>query len=225
MFDSREHAGMELAQTLHRYANDKPIVYALPRGGLPVAAAVADALDAPLDLILVRKIGAPGHQELAIGAVVDGAAPTLILHKDIIRDLGVDKNYIERANKSALAEIERRREIFFKGRDPISPEGRTVIIVDDGLATGATMQAAVQAIRKAGPRRLIIAVPVAPADTIAHLRNLADEIVCLEIPTPFWSVGGHYLSFPQLKDDDVVRCLENYEQRDIRTIGSEKKTA
>lgn len=207
MFDNRRHAGEALAKVLQHYADQSPVIYALPRGGLPVAAEVARQLNAPLDLILVRKLGAPRQPELAIGAIVDGAAPTLILHHDIMRQLNVSEDYIEAVKQKALAEIERRRIFYLKDRPPISPKGKTAIIVDDGLATGATMEAAVKAARQKGPRRLIIAAPVAPADTIDHLRTLADEVICLKTPTPFWSVGGHYRNFPQLTDDDVVQCL------------------
>lgn len=214
MFDDRRQAGEKLASALLDLKSPDPVVYALPRGGLPVAAAVAERLAAPLDIILVRKLGAPRHKELAIGAVVDGPAPTVVLHRDIISELGVSQDYIDEARKEALSEIERRRKLYVGGREPISPSGRNVIIVDDGLATGATMETAVKAMRSAGAGRIIVAVPTAPADTAAKFRRLADDFVCLETPEPFWSVGGQYRSFPQLKDDDVVEILKQFEGSD-----------
>ncbi len=207
MFKDRREAGKLLAERLLSFAEAKPIVYALPRGGLPVADEVAKSLKAPLDLILVRKLGAPGHQELAIGALVDGAAPTTILHQDIIAELDVPDSYIKSAEATALAEIERRRKLYMKDRPALSPKDRTVIIVDDGLATGATMEAAVAAIRKAGAARIIVAVPVAPRETMGRLKQAADNVIALETPYPFWSVGSWYRSFPQLTDEDVVETL------------------
>lgn len=208
MFTNRREAGRALARALLDYANKNPVIYALPRGGAPVAAEIAQRLGARLDLILVRKLGAPRQPELAIGAVVDGASPTLILHEDIIRQLGVSENYVTAAKNEALSELDRRRKLYRKGRPPISPKSKTAIIVDDGLATGATMEAAINALRQAGPKHIIVAVPVAPTDTLARLDNLADEIICLATPTPFWSVGSYYQSFPQLNDDDVIACLK-----------------
>ncbi len=214
-FENRDTAGALLAKALRPYVSDKPVVYALPRGGVPVAAAVAKEFNAPLDLILVRKIGAPGHVELAIGAIVDGSSPTIILNRDIIRELGVSGAYINNATEDALREIERRRALYLQNRRFISPEGRTAIIVDDGLATGATMEAAAAAMRKLKPSQLIIAAPVAPIDTLDRLRTIADTVVCLETPSPFWSVGRHYQSFPQLNDADVIEILDSYRaQRD-----------
>lgn len=209
-FLDRNEAGALLANALRPYADQNPVIYALPRGGLPVAAAVAKEFNAPLDLILVRKIGAPGHVEMAIGAVVDGSSPTTILHKDIIRELRVSNDYINNAKENALQEIERRRKIYLKDRPFVSPEGRTAIIVDDGLATGATMEAAAEAIRKLKPSRLIIATPVGPIETLDYLRKKADEVVCIETPSPFWAVGRHYQSFPQLNDSDVIEILDSY---------------
>ncbi|MFZ5616284.1 MAG: phosphoribosyltransferase [Pseudomonadota bacterium] len=207
MFDNREAAGAALAKRLLHFSNEHPIVYALPRGGLPVAAGVADALGAPLDIILVRKLGAPGHSELAIGAIVDGATPSVILHRSLIDELGVNEEFLEAAKRTALEEIERRRAVFLLNRKPVPPNGRVVIIVDDGLATGATMEAALAAMRKAGAKRVIVAVPVAPTDTAERFRKLADEFVCLETPALFWSVGNQYRSFPQLTDSDVIDIL------------------
>ncbi|WP_428408466.1 phosphoribosyltransferase [Hyphococcus sp.] len=207
MFRDRRDAGRQLAEKLLSFAKAEPVVYALPRGGLPVADEVAKRLDAPLDIILVRKLGAPGRQELAIGAVVDGAAPTIVLHQDIIAELNAPESYIKSAEDSALVEIERRRKLYMKDRPALSPKDRTAVIVDDGLATGATMEAAVAAMRKAGAARIIVAVPVAPRDTIEKLEKISDEVIAFETPYPFWSVGSWYRSFPQLTDADVIETL------------------
>lgn len=211
MFENRRQAGEALAAALEKFKDDDPVIYALPRGGLPVAAAVAEKLRAPLDLILVRKLGAPMQAELAIGAVANGAAPATVLNEELAASLGVGQSYIDRAQKEALAEIDRRRGTFFKNHKAIPAKGRNVIIVDDGLATGATMEAAVCAMRKAGAARVIVAVPVAPVEVVEKFRRLADEFVCLDTPQPFWAVGGQYRVFPQLSDADVVRILADYE--------------
>ncbi|MAW80416.1 MAG: phosphoribosyltransferase [Parvularcula sp.] len=207
MFRDRREAGRQLAEKLLSFAKAEPIVYALPRGGLPVADEVAKRLDAPLDLILVRKLGAPGHEELAIGALVDGGAPTTILHQDVIAELNVPDAYIQSVETDALAEIERRRKLYMKDQPPLPAKDRIAIIVDDGLATGATMEAAVAAMRKAGAAQIIVAVPVAPRDTIEKLEKIADDVIALETPYPFWSVGSWYQSFPQLTDEDVIETL------------------
>ena len=208
MFKDRRQAGKLLADKLALYATANPVVYALPRGGLPVAEEVARRLKAPLDLILVRKLGAPGHEELAMGAIVDGGAPTTILHQDIVSELAVPDRYIEETKTAALREIERRRQLYMKDSPAISPAGRTAIIVDDGLATGATMEAAVVAMRKAKAGRIIVAIPVAPEDAVRNLLKTADNVVALTTPYPFLSVGSWYESFPQLTDQDVIDTLE-----------------
>ncbi len=213
MFESRAQAGEILGAALGGFAKLDPIVYALARGGAPVAAAVAEKINSPLDLILVRKLGAPFQPELAIGAVADGGAPASVLHKDRIDELGVGDEYLKKAEAEAFAEIERRRAVFFKRHKPVPPAGRNVILVDDGLATGATMEAAIKAMRAAGAKRVIVAVPVAPADAAEKFRALADDFVCVETPSPFWAVGNHYQAFPQLSDSDVVEILAEFERR------------
>ena len=210
MFKDREEAGSRLAGALETLDLRDPIVYALPRGGVPVAAAAADRLKAPLDLIMVRKLGAPGRPEAAIGAVVDNAAPTVILHDETVQHLNISRDYIDNLTATALHEIDRRREIYLKGRKPLSPKNRTAIVVDDGLATGATMEAAVKALRKAEPRKIVVAVPTAPGDAVRALCNIADDVICLETPAPFWSVGSQYDDFRQLSDEDVIRCLARH---------------
>ncbi|NWG92937.1 MAG: phosphoribosyltransferase [Parvularculaceae bacterium] len=211
-FENRAEAGALLSRELDRLKPLDPVVYALPRGGLPVAAEVARRLGAPLDLVLVRKIGAPGHSELAVGAVADGAAPTVILHHKVLRDRGVSEGYVNDATAAALKEIERRRFAFENARRPVSPEGRVVVLVDDGLATGATMEAAVAAMRAAKAKRVIVAVPTAPVDMAEKFRTLADEFMALSTPEPFWSVGSQYRNFPQLTDADVVDILMRHNE-------------
>jgi predicted phosphoribosyltransferase/dienelactone hydrolase len=206
-FSDREEAGRELAAALAHLKDEKPIVLALPRGGVPVAYEVAKALGAPLDVILVRKIGAPGHKELGIGAVVDGANPQLVLNEEVVRMVRPSERYILDEGKRELAEIERRRELYRRDRPPLPVKDRTVVVVDDGIATGGTMKAVLKALRESGPKKLVLAVPVAPADTIAELSPLADEVVALETPEPFFAVGAHYRDFAQTTDDEVMELL------------------
>ncbi|MBW8269284.1 phosphoribosyltransferase [Caldovatus sp. SYSU G05006] len=211
MFADRAEAGQRLGVRLRRLSPplERPIVYALPRGGVAVGAAVAAALGhAPLDLVLVRKIGAPGQPELALGAVVNGAEAETVLNADVVALTGADEAYIARARAQALAEIERRRQLYLAGRPRPDPRGRAAVVVDDGLATGATARAALHALRRRGPARLVLAVPVAPPETIAALRGEADEIVCLaESEIPF-GIGGCYADFHQLDDAEVIRLLD-----------------
>jgi putative phosphoribosyl transferase len=207
-FENRKEAGVLLARELIGFAAVHPLILALPRGGVPVAFEVARALDAQLDLLIVRKIGAPGHEEFGIGAVVDGASPQLVLNEDICRQLGVSQDYIRAETQRQLAEIERRRAAYNGGKPPPEIEGRTVIVVDDGIATGGTMKAALRGIRKAGPARLILAVPVAPPSTVRELEAECDEAICLTTPEPFGAVGAFYRDFRQTGDDEVIALLE-----------------
>jgi putative phosphoribosyl transferase len=207
LFADRAEAGRLLAERLLPLGLEQPVVLALPRGGVPVGFAVAKALAAPLDLVLVRKIGAPGQPELAVGAVVDGSRPETVLNRDIVRSLAVPKAWIEAEADRQLAEIERRRQRYFEGRERASVEGRTAIVVDDGIATGATMAAALHATRRAGPSELVLAVPVAPPDTLDRLRHDADRVVCLATPASFMAVGGFYRDFAQVEDDEVSDLL------------------
>ncbi len=208
MFANRREAGRRLAGRLRHLRPEQPVVLALPRGGAPVGYEIAEALDAPLDIVLVRKIGAPRQPELALGAVVDGPSPQLVINEGLLAELGIEEAYIKAETARQLAEIERRREVYRGGRPPLPLAGRTVVVVDDGIATGATMRVALRAVRQAGAGRIVLAVPVGPADTIAELRAEADEIVCLDEPSPFIAVGAHYARFPQLEDEDVVSLLE-----------------
>ncbi len=207
IFTDRRDAGRRLVPALMRFKDQNPIVLALPRGGVPVAFEVARALDAPLDVVLVRKIGAPGHEELGLGAVVDGANPQIVLNDEIVRAVGADPAYIKAATARQLDEIERRRRLYRGSEPPLEIAGRTVIVVDDGIATGGTVRAVLQALTRSQPRRLVLAVPVAPRETIAALRAEADEVICLLAPEPFYAVGAHYRDFRQTSDEDVVDLL------------------
>jgi predicted phosphoribosyltransferase len=206
-FAGRQEAGRLLAARVVALGLRNPVVYALPRGGVPVAAEVADALHAPLDLVLVRKIGAPGQPELALGAVVDGDVPETVLNPDIVAATGASEAFIEAARRRELAEIERRRTRYLAGHPRVDPAGRDAVVVDDGIATGATARAALHALRRRGAARLVLATPVAPADTLEALRGEADEIVCLFVPAPFFGIGAFYRDFHQLADDEVVDLL------------------
>jgi putative phosphoribosyl transferase len=207
-FRDRPDAGRQLARQLMKYASQDPVILALPRGGVPVGFEVAKALGAPLDLVLVRKIGAPGHAEFGIGAVVDGAHPQVVLNDTAITQLEVSSSYIEQETRRQLDEIERRRRRYLAGRPPINVEGRTAIIVDDGIATGGTVRAALRALSRARPARLVLAVPVGPRDTLDELLAEADEVICLLTPEPFYAVGEHYDDFTQTSDDEVITLLD-----------------
>lgn len=207
LFRDRMEAGQVLAQRLQRVVEDpNPIVLALPRGGVPVAFEVAQGLHAELDLFLVRKLGVPGHEELAMGAVASGGVR--VLNHALIEQLRITPSEIDRITVLEQHEIERRERLYREGRPALSLAGRTVIIVDDGLATGATMMAAAQALRARQPKRIIVAVPVAAPETYAELRRHVDEIVCLEMPEPFYSVGTWYQDFSQTSDAEVKVLLE-----------------
>ncbi len=203
----RATAGRLLAERLVGLQLADPVVLALPRGGVPVAFEIAKALDAPLDLLLVRKVGVPWQPELAAGAVVDGEHPDLVLNEDVIALAGLDRGTLDEIADRELAEIERRRSAYLAGRAPVPTAGRTVILVDDGVATGASVRAALTALARRGPKRLILAVPVAPAETLKALRSLVDDLVCLAAPEPFYAIGGHYVDFHQLSDQEVVSML------------------
>lgn len=208
MFEDRADAGRRLALLLRSMPLDDPVVLALPRGGVPVAVEIAAALEAPLDLVLVRKIGVPGFSELAVAAVVDGGSPEIVVNTDIARSEGVTEAEIEAGARGELAEIERRRALYLGGHARQPLEGRDLIVVDDGIATGASVKAAIKALRRKGPRRIILAVPVAPRDALEEMRQIADEVVCLDAPAGFHSVGASYRDFHQLEDAEVIALLD-----------------
>jgi putative phosphoribosyl transferase len=175
---------------------------------VPVAAAVAAALGAPLDLLLVRKIGIPGNPEFGIGAVVDGRRPELVVDEQLVESLGITRDYIEQESTRALTEIERQRRLYLLGRQPPDPAGRTVIVVDDGVATGGTVRVALRALALSGAARRVLAVPVAPAEAAEPLRALCDEAVFLATPTEFRAVSDHYQDFRQIEDAEVIALLD-----------------
>ena len=207
VYTNREAAGQMLARRLMSYAHTNAVVLGIPRGGVPVAKEVADALDAPLDVIVVRKLGAPGQPELGIGAVVDGDHPRAIFSQDTIEYLGVSDEYIEAEIARQLKEVNRRETAYRGGRAKVPINGKTVIVVDDGIATGSSVRAALRGVRRQKPKRLILAIPVAPAESIEALRSDADEIVCLETPEDFFAVGQFYCDFRQVSDDQVKAIL------------------
>ena len=207
MFRDRTEAGEALAAALAAMPLTDPVVLALPRGGLPVAAPVAERLKAPLDLLLVRKIGVPGHEELAAGAVVDGPAQETVFNPGVLAMLGLREEDFAATVAAKLAEIETRRAQYMGDVPPVPLEGRSAIVVDDGIATGATVKAALLGLRRRNPREIVLAVPVAPADSLAELGPLVTRAVCLETPEPFFAVGAHYRHFPQVEDDEVAAIL------------------
>jgi putative phosphoribosyl transferase len=209
IYRDRRDAGQRLARKLFHYKKDGPVVLALPRGGVVVAAEIADALDAPLDLILVRKIGVPYQPELAMGALVDGRRPHIIRNDDIIAYSGISEEDFDRVCKTELSEIDRRGKLYLADRSRANVTGRVVIVVDDGIATGATTRAALEAIRKRRPKWLVLAVPVAPTSTLDELSGLPDEIVCLQSHEPFYAIGLYYDDFRQVSDREVIDILSN----------------
>ncbi len=210
-FENREQAGEMLAQHLSAYAGrTDAIVLALPRGGVPVGYVVAKHLQLPLDVFLVRKLGMPGHEEFAIGAISSGG--TRFLQEDVVRSYGISERVIDTVAQGELLELERREKLYRAGRPPLELAKRVVILVDDGLATGSTMKAAVLAVRKANPAKIIVAVPVGAAESFEKLRSDVDDIICLRTPEPFYAVGTWYENFTQTSDDDVIRLLDDAAQ-------------
>jgi putative phosphoribosyl transferase len=207
-YRSREEAGRALAEVLAAKHPSNPVVLALPRGGVPVAAEVAKSLDAPLDLVMVRKIGVPWQPELAAAAVIDGKDAQIVVNEEVCALANVSRQEIDELAKEELAEIDRRAKLYFKGRPRVDLKNRSAIVVDDGIATGTTMRAVIKALRRKELRSIMVAVPVAPTDTVAALSSEADEVVCLQTPEPFYAIGLHYVDFHQVPDDEVIRCLE-----------------
>jgi putative phosphoribosyl transferase len=208
LFRNRTHAGQKLARALIRYKSLHPVVLALPRGGVLVAAEVAAALDAPLDLVLVRKIGVPNQPELAMGAVTDGEQPMVVRNSEIIESCGISEQEFDGVANEELAEIERRRRRYIGDRAGAKVMGQVAIIIDDGIATGATTLAAIQAVRSRKPKELVLAVPVAPLDTVKKLHSEVDAIVCLDTPEELDAIGYFYHDFHQVSDEEVIATLK-----------------
>jgi putative phosphoribosyl transferase len=209
-FNNRSEAGQKLALALAKYKDQRPAILALPRGGVPVAAEVAAALNAPLDLVLVRKIGVPFQSELAMGAVVDGGNPVVVRNEDVIRMAGIDEVEFKSVCDAELAEIERRRERYLGGRERVDVAGQTAIVIDDGIATGATTRAALRAVRARNPKTLVLAVPVAPTESLGVLRQEVDDLVCLEDHEFFGAIGFYYRDFRQVSDEEVIEMLARF---------------
>ena len=204
-FEDRRDAGRRLAGELSGFKDERPVVFALPRGGVPVGYEISRSLEAPLDVFVSRKLGAPGQPEFGIGAVAAGGVR--VLNEDVVRRLGIPEDYIERITARETAEVGRRLR-YFRGERP-EPEvlGRTAILVDDGLATGVTARAAVEALRLRGPRRLLLAAPVCAAQTAKLFRTEVDELICLECPADLGAIGFWYRNFEQTSDEEVVELL------------------
>ncbi|MEZ4864944.1 MAG: phosphoribosyltransferase [Caldilineaceae bacterium] len=211
LFADRVDAGLQLAQKLSAYAGRTDVVVlGLPRGGVPVAAEVAKELRAPLDIFLVRKLGVPGHEELAMGAIASGGVQ--ILNQDVVQPLRIPMQVIDRVAAHEQQELARREQLYRSGHSALQLEGRTVILVDDGLATGASMSAAVAGLRTQHPAQIVVAVPTAAPETCEMFEDKVDEIVCAETPQPFMGVGFWYENFNQTTDDEVRRLLEEVRQ-------------
>jgi predicted phosphoribosyltransferase len=209
-FKDRSDAGRKLAKALGQYKDQQPVILALPRGGVPVAAEVAAVLKAPLDLILVRKVGVPFQPELAMGAVVDGGTPLIVRNEDVIQLAGIQESEFKAVCDGELVEIERRRQRYLGSRERVDVSGHTAIVIDDGVATGATTRAALRATRMRNPKRLVLAVPVGPTDNIAELRSEADDVVCLEDHEFFGAIGVYYANFSQVSDEEVIEILRRF---------------
>jgi len=211
MFTDRRAAGRELARHLKGYVGrGETLVLALPRGGVPVGFEVARQLGAPLDVFLVRKLGVPGHSELAMGAIASGGVRVLI--PSVIEAFGIREDEIDDVAAEEQAELTRREQLYREGRPRLEVENRTVIIVDDGLATGATMRAAVEALRRQGAVRIVVAVPIGSGDTCAEMKTVADDVICVFMPEPLHAVGQWYADFSQTTDEEVQSLLADAEQ-------------
>lgn len=207
LFHDRIEAGKGLARELSDYGElEDVIVLGLARGGLPVAKQVAEELNAPLDVFLVRKLGVPGHEELAMGAIASGGIR--VLNEEVVSSLGIDRDTIGRVADKEQEELERREQKYRGSRSRIPLEGKLAILVDDGIATGASMRAAVKALRVQNPKQIIVAVPTSAPETCAEFEDLVDEVICVHTPSPFYSVGAWYEKFPQVNDEQVRRILQ-----------------
>jgi putative phosphoribosyl transferase len=214
VFKDRTDAGRQLAEKLLHLKPRHPVVLALPRGGVPVGFEIARRLGAPLDLVLVRKIGVPWQPELALGAVTDGPHPQRFINRELAEMLAISQADIDEATAREVKELERRRSVYGAARTPVDVAGHIAVVVDDGIATGATMQVALQAVRRRGPERLVLAAPVAADGTIAELRAAADEVVCVLTPPGLGAIGFYYTDFHQLTDEEVNAYLARAAQGD-----------
>ncbi|MFY9317625.1 MAG: phosphoribosyltransferase family protein [Burkholderiales bacterium] len=205
MFDSRVDAARRLAKVLAPFAGDHPLVLAIPRGAVPMGRELADALGGDLDVVLVRKLGAPGSGEFAVGAIDESGWSYVA---DYAAEVGADEGYLAREKRAQLELLRKRRSLYTPARHPIDPAGRVVIVVDDGLATGATMIAALHSVRARKPARLLCAVPVAARDSLAKVAPYADKMICLEVPEDFHAVSQFYREFGQVEDREVVAILK-----------------
>jgi len=208
IFGNRQEAGRRLASRLKKYANrEDVIVLGVPRGGVPVAFEVATTLNLPLDIFVLRKLGVPGREELAFGAI--GSGGVRVLNASVVEQLGISDLDIALVTRAEREELERRERLYRGSRPPLDVHGRTVILVDDGIATGSSLRAAIQALRQMKPAAIVIAAPVAPSDTCDRLRHEVDELVCMEMPEPFYGVGQFYHDFSQVSDEEVNELLDS----------------
>ena len=221
-FRNREDAARQLVAPLRDLGGRPPVIAALARGGVVLGAVLAKSLNTELTVLLVRKIGAPGNPELAVGAVCDGAHPQQFVNRNLADALGVNEAWLQRAARQQFDEIERRKRAYH-GRMP-EPEikGRTVVITDDGIATGATMTVAIEAVRARGAKRVVLAVPVASTDALETLTPLVDEVICLSRPVYFHAVGAHYDDFDQVSDEEVIKLMKPFQPKDTTTPGGAK---
>jgi putative phosphoribosyl transferase len=222
LYRDRTHAGECLAARLDAYRDTGALVLGIPRGGVPVAAEVTRLLEADLDVVVARKLRAPGFPELAIGAVTANGGQ--FLNEDVIRELAVSPDYLTEEIAVQMADARRREERFRGGHAPRDLIDRVVVVVDDGLATGATMRATVRSVRSGQPARLVVAVPVGSAQACAALRQEADELICLSSPEDFWAVGAYYLHFEPIEDDEVTRILHvAHQEAAVDTVGLDER--
>jgi len=209
MFEDRVDAGKQLAKALKHYRNQDVVVLALPRGGVPVAVEIARELSAPLDVLIVRKVGVPYRPELAMGAVMSGSHMITVRNDDVIRSYGISNEEFQNECTREMEEIDRRRRRYFGERVSIDIVGRTVILVDDGVATGATVRAAILGLKEAGAHKIVLAVPVGASETIEELRQDVDDVVCLEEPVALEAIGAHYGDFSQLTDHEMLELISS----------------
>lgn len=222
MFDNRQEAGLALAGRLSSLNPDTTVILAPPRGGVPVAREICKATGTPLGLIMVRKIGAPGHSELAAGATADGPGSSLVINREVTKSCNLTEEDVRGLATREHQELRRRRKVYLGTCGRIDLSGKTAVLVDDGIATGATMRAAIKAVIARTAGQAIIAVPVAPQDIINDLKAEADHVICLSTPDPFWAVGQHYAEFPQVSDAEVVAALSrdaDPEERPMPEVG------